>query len=739
MKYRKQMLILAIPAAAVLLAAAVAFCALRQPGADISSGGAASDTPAVYDPYPAPEKTVAVNLPAGVSAPAAARGKYFYVNQNESWNCTFLKGVDIGLTLPDTDLANPNVPYGTYLAWFGQIRAMNANTVRVFTIMNPEFYAALDDYNTAHADAPLYLMHGVWFNEDYMESVGDAFGGDGKIGTSLIRAAKEAADIIHGNSHTTSYGQWDPAVYDRDVSRYVVGWILGLEWRPEFVEATNRNHAGMAQYAGEYLTTENAAPFEIFLAEAGEALLSYETETYGSQRPLAFLNWATTDNITHTNEPFPEEDAVSVDTGRIRAAGRFGAGLFAAVDAYPYYPEFMNHQPDYVNYADPSGKQNPYRAYLMDLVGRSQVPVVVAEFGLPTSRGAAHESVTGYHQGGMEEAVQGEALAAMFRDIARAGCAGGLAFSWQDEWFKQTWNTYKYAAKNAALRPFNVQSAEQRYGILAMEPGGNESICYPDGDRSDWRGDTPALRTAGGELYIKSDAAYLYLLIASDADFETERLAVPLSLTGRGSPGAPAEGLRFSAPADFLLILNGQTGSRLKTDAYYDLFYYTYDFQKGIFGRKGEAPLRGSGIFNPIRQFLSNEIVTPLDGKTIPPKAYEAGLLRYGNANPASESYDSMADFCFGDGFAEVRVPWALLNVASPLEGKRLGDFYENGGVQPEDMGELLLGLWIEGESGAVALEWADPRIPKTNEYHGRLKKSYYILREALPEIMPGY
>ena len=739
--------LIATLAAAAVLVGAVLFLAGSFGGHSFSGGSGASSggtevTPVSAD-YPTPEKTIPAIDAGGLTLTFRTSGRYFYTLRGDEWACTYLKGVNMGLTLPDTDLNDPDIPYDTYMAWFGDIAAMNANTVKIFTVMNPDFYRAFADYNAAHPDEPLYLLQGIWFNESYLEDPGDAWDADGTILAALRRAASETVDILHGNSDYTSYGSIENAVYDRDVSRYVVGYILGLEWQAAFVTETNTVHAGMAQYQGDYLTTQGAAPFEIFLAAAGDALIAYETGNYQTQRPLAFLNWSTTDTLTHSNEPFEEEDAAAVDTETIHPTERYLPGLFAAVDAYPYYPEFLNHQPEYQAFSDYDGEANPYRAYLRDLMGEYTVPVVIAEFGVPTSRGVAHESVMGFDQGGLTEEEQGRAAVAMAQAIAREGYAGGILFSWQDEWFKQTWNTIRCAPEDAERRGLNVESAEQRYGILAYEPGKGRSVSYPDGDFTEWTGLEPVSSANGVSVYAKSDEAYLYLLIrpAGGYSAETTRLAVPLSITGRGSGTSSAYSLTFDRAADFLLILDGKENTRLLTDAYEDRFYYQYSIQRRVFERNTAFEKRNSGLFNPVRAFVSNEIILPLTGETIPPQSYESGLLRYGNGRPDSPAYDSLADFCAGEGGVEVRLPWYLLNVMNGPEKTVLADFYAAGEISFETADAIYLGAALLDGSGTqnVAMSRYDwPEISRIT-YHSRLKKSYAILQAGYAELMEAY
>lgn len=693
----------------------------------------------VYDSSDSPKDSqgeVGLTLPEidcnGVTLEFRAEGDYFYCHDGENWSAIYLNGVNMGLTEATTDLANPDVSYDTYREWLLLIAEMNANTVRVFTVMPPQFYTALYDHNTA-ADEPLYLIQGIWFNENYMYEYDNAFSEDGIILEAFRRAAKETSDIIHGNSDYTDYGEIKNAVYAHDVSLWLAGYILGLEWDPGFVERTNAQSA-LAGYGGEYLkTSDEATAFESFLCAAGDYLAEYETVTYSFQTPIAFLNWATTDTLTHTNEPFEEEDRVSVDTENILPTDKYYCGLFAAVDVYPYYPEFINYQPEYLE-PDSDGNIDPYRAYLRELRGEYSVPVIIAEYGVPSSRGSAHTSVSGFDQGGITEEEQGEAIVSMMESIAGEKYAGSLIFSWQDEWFKQTWNTVRYFPDDADTRTPNVQSAEQSYGLLAMEAG-EETICLIDGDADDWEGIVPIAQSGGNRLSVQWDEAYLYLKVETRLAFGEDTILVPISISGRGSSFSSEYDVTFSGAVDFLLVIKGEKDTRLLTDSYQDVFYYTYAYQNGVFERDSRFEVSGGGLYTPIRQFLSNEIVLPLTGEVINPRFTESGLLTYGISDSESKEYNSLADFYYKDGTLEIRIPWYLLNVMNSTEGVCLDDFYQSGGVETIHIQSIDIGIGIPGDDN-INLSDTGYSTKEYSSFHTRLKKSYYIVKTAMENLI---
>jgi len=665
---------------------------------------------------------------------ASADNGYFYKrNESGKGELVYIKGVNMGLTEPLTDLNNCNTDYATYMEWLTQIAEMNANTVRVFSIMNPNFYNAFYDYNEAHKDAPLYLIQGIWF-DDTLLALTDAWESDEIIITQFRNNITETIDIIHGNSRDTEYGEFSPAIYEHDISKYVVGYILGLEYDANFVNETNASHPDKAVFNGKYLQTQKgASPFEVFLATIGEDLIKYETDNYKFQIPIAFLNWQPLDTITHENEPYKDEcDEISVNTENIKSNSSFAPCLFAAMDVYPYYPEFMNYEPEYLGYVDEDGNHNTYRPYLKDLLDEYSVPLLVAEYGLSTSRGICHENVYGVDQGGLTETLQGEFDAMMSRDIALSGCAGGLLFSWQDEWFKQTWNTVKYYPEQAKNRTPNLSSAEQSYGVVGFEV----SNYYPDGDFSEWE----SVDYIQSGLKVAYDAAYMHLMIElpEDFSFENDTLYIPIGITGNGSETLSniddgyAASLNFSEAVDFVLKLSGESDTHIYAEGGRDVFHYTYGVLKQVFGETEAEPRKtGEGQFYSINTFTSNEKTIPSTGVTIPPQYYESGELQYGNANPDSKDYNSLADFYYKDGKVEIRIAWYLLTVANAKEQKVIGEL-SGEEITFESFSRIAIGM---GTSGEINLYDAGFKGLHKTELTARLKKSYYIMQEVFDEI----
>lgn len=681
--------------------------------------------------YPTPQKSVDMidTKNVNVSYIASSNG-YFYQNKNgKSADLLYIKGVNMGLTEAQTSLDNSNISYDTFMNWFEEIKDMNANTVRVFSIMNPNFYKALYDFNKKNSSSPLYLIQGIWFSEDLMYQLTDALESDEIIISAFKKACKETVDIIHGNSSDTVYGEFSPAIYDKDVSKYTVGYILGLEYPADFVIETNASHPDKANYNGKYLETKSGStPFEAFLANVGDYLVDCETSAYNSQTPVAFLNWQVLDTITHTNEPYKEEnDAVSANTENITAKSNYYPGLFAAVDVYPYYPEFMNYEEKYTSYTDEKGEKDNYRAYLNDLKTQYSVPLLIAEYGLSTSRGKAHLGLNGYDQGGLNEDEQAKLVSKMTNDIALEGCAGGLVFEWADEWFKSTWNINMYYPDDPTKRTQNLSSAEQSYGILWYDT----STSYPDGDLSEWKN----AYKVNDNLKVMYDANYMHLLLTLPDGFDTSKdtFFVPISTNGTGSKFSKKYNLKFSDNADFLLVFNGKDNTRILCDKAQDVFHYKFGVIRKVFGTsQSKAYKQNTGEYDKINTFVSNEIIVPSTNERIEPRYYEGGLLKFGNANPDSSDYDSSADFYYNGNTVEIRIAWYLLNVMNPTTKACINTPFKGDEITYSNFGAIKIG---SGTEGKIKLNDAKFTGVKNVKLTQRLKKVYYSLQDLYPQI----
>ena len=670
----------------------------------------------------------------GISCRFKAEGDYFYIYESGDWKQMFMRGVNIGATEPGLFPGDLTISYDTYYRWFGYISEMNCNCIRIYTLMPPQFYQALGDFNKK-AKNKLYLYQGIWVNEEDIERLSDTYAENEKILNDFMTDAVNLVNVIHGKAKIAETAGEAYGTYNTDVSPWLVGWIIGIEWDPNFVINTNNQHPDKKDYDGEYLYTQTASPFEAFLCRVGDALIKHEAKTYKFQVPLAFSNWITTDPLTHPNEPHFDEDKTTVNTENVKCRN-FGPGMFASYHIYPYYPDSLNYQEDYLEYTDDSGKVNTYEAYLEDLKLAHTVPIIVAEFGIPTSRGMGHESVMGYNQGMVDETAQGAMLIDMLGSIENAKYAGGIVFTWQDEWFKRTWNNVMFDI--ADRRPYwsNIQTTEQCFGLLAFDPGKESMAAYVDGDVSEWKNTQPTVTTGQGKLYIKSDERYLYIMLdAGNYDFEKDTLLIPINtIADQGSLKAAQYNAEFDTAADFLIYINGKDNSHIYVDRYYDAFNYYFLESKKLSDIKAEenAGVKNSGMFDIMRLCYGYNLTVKGTNQVVPDKAYETGKLRYGNGNPEADDYKSLSDFYFKNGKLEIRIPWQLLNVMDPSGKQQISDFRKTQVISPQAYQSFDFGFAYRTgtESLKITLGGSyEYNGWNTPTWHERLKPAYYELQ----------
>lgn len=690
-----------------------------------------------FQPNKKPETFVKIN------------GNEIQLDSGNGYETFEIRGVNMGPGEPGEWSTDFDIDKETYKRWFRYIKEMGANTVRIYTVQQDVFYNAFYEYNKGNPD-PLYLIHGVWVNDYVQNSRRDAYSRD--FYDAFLDSCKTMLDVIHGNKKI-SLGRMASAGsgrYLKDISPWVIGYILGVEWDEltvAFTDDTYRGKADYDSYKGKYMyTSPEASPFETMLCRVGDKVVEYESKRYKVQKPVAFSNWPTTDPFE-----YPENvknffmKCAYVDVEHIKTTDRFISGQFASYHVYPYYPDYLAHIDDWSTlgitdrseYAIENGKTNTYRAYLSMLTKHHSMPVVISEFGVSTGRGMAHRDTnTGRNQGNMSEQDQGQALVDCYEDIKASGCAGSCVFSWQDEWFKRTWNTMHAVDHTRTPYWSDYQTNEQYFGLLSFDPGKERSVCYVDGDVSEWNEKNLISQNGDISLSMKYDEKFIYFLIYKPGlDLKKDTLYIPLDITPKsGSYYCKEQGLLMNRAADFLIELNGTENSRVLVQERYEVLRSTYAVEVYGFDTYNSeyVPDIDSPVFVPINMILQTTTDFDENPQKITAEVFETGILKYGNANPESSDFDSLADYIANGDYIELKLPWQLLNFADPSRMYIHDDYYGgNYGIEYIKINELYAGVASRDQNERLSLSPASLKgWGNKVTYHERLKSSYYILQQ---------
>jgi hypothetical protein len=695
----------------------------------------------------------------GVSMPARVQGDRLAAYTGEGFEPRFWNGANLGATLPGHDPGELAPTEADYLRWLEGMSDMNVDVVRIYTILNPEFYSALSRFNEERQNAgeePIRIIQGIWSPEE--ELIGendegrDAFSNG--IPETFDAEIRDAVKVIHGDARLPARPGHASGAYRSDVSSYVIGWMVGTEWFPYAVQKTNDRNEDVEPFQGKYFAAgEDASPFESWLTRRLETLAQAEME-YGWQRPVSFTNWLTTDPLEHPSEPLEQEDLVSVDATHLGATDEWGAGYFASYHVYPYYPDFLRYEDEYQDYRAEDGEIDPYAGYLNDLREYHEgMPIVVGEYGMPSSRGMAHRGPLGRHQGYHTEEEQGRLVSGMHERIREEGYDGAFLFAFHDEWFKFTWNTIDLDIPAERRKMWlNRLTNEQNFGIISHDPGKEGRGIFLDGSAEDWEQrtgprswlrDDPKVSTTSYpdfDLSVTHDEGYLYLMARKRDggwDLTEDTLDVGFGTLENGAETADkAPGLKFPFGGAQTLLELGAGGGQMYINSAFD--YHTWYYGNQLENTPGapepppDATDPDAGTFLPWRLALSRGIFLPDTGETIPFEEFEVGDMARGVSDPESPAYDSLSDYEARGDVLEVRIPWTMLGFTDPSQLKVWDNLYEAGEVSTKRTEEVRIYPSLNGGASEEVIPtqydwspWDDPT------YHERKKKSYPIVKET--------
>lgn len=701
-------------------------------------------------------------VPDTVEVGVRTHGDRFETLSAGRWKPLYVKGINLGAALPGrfpSDFPDSTV----YADWIEQIAGMGANAIRLYTIHPPTFYRALARFNAAHPDSPVWIIHGVWTD------LPPGYDFDDPLWSAEFTAEMHrVVDVLHGRADIPERPGHAAGFYTADVSRWTLAYIIGREWEPYALQAYDAAHPGEQEWQGRYLTVSGGTAADVWLTRMCERLVAYETETYRAQRPVAYTSWPTLDPLYHVTESSiaedmamrglyanaqdaeqHDEDVVAVDPTLVRPTGAFRAGFFAAYHAYPYYPDFIV-------------LEGGYAAYLRRLKGHHrEMPVLIAEYGVPASLGIAHLAPEGWDHGGHTEAEMAAVNAELTRLIAASGMAGGVLFAWIDEWFKRNWLVAALETPHDRSRLWlSRMNPEQQYGVLAMEPAPRLAGETLTERLRSWSAVPPLY---GGRLRALADEAYLWMLVDPGVDGRPDSILIGLDVLDPAAGAFRWPGrhpLTLPVGVEFVLAVSAGEARvladrsanpfRVRRQSPFRLPLHTVRFAHeppgffaGAYDQVYRFPLGGerntSGRFDSLR-VVTNRTRVGRDTLEHAAAGYEWGFL------PAGGPPDGFWESDPVTGAVEIRVPWTLINVADP-SGRQVLASPPGGGAGfralPTDAIRMLLatrsadGGWTQWPRTAdpatverFAWEpWEEPR------WRARRRPLYDAMRDVFGEL----
>ena len=583
--------------------------------------------------------------------------------EQDEWNTLLLKGVNIGVAVPGKFPAQFSLTFKEYLDWLIKIGEMNANTIRLYTILPPEFYKAFAYYNLHYQNKPIYLLQGVWATDPEDKNYYNP--------AYVRRFQKEiidVLDVLNGNAVLKANPGKANGIYATNVSKFVAGLLLGREWEPKSVYQTVKKN-NINHYNGTFISIADANSMEVWLAEMMDFTVRYSTQNYQNQFPVSFVNWLPLDNIYHSTE-YIENDKVreydndlkSIDFRKFNSSDLFKAGIYAAYHVYPYYPDFINIDPKYANSRNKKGEKDNFYGYLKDLKKHNEgIPLVIAEYGLPTSRGISHFAYTGFHQGGHSEYEQAKKSLTLTKDIFDTHCAGAIYFEWADEWFKHNWlvQDFEIPFKNRVLW-HNMENPEQNFGIIALE----DKRHTIDGNLNDWN-------LSNGDIMADADATYFYIAgNFSDFDFAKNNLYIAIDTYDKekGDHKLPFSNQNFENGFEFLCVFKSLQNAGILVDNKYSVYTDIYNDSIPVYASKPND----DGIFVN-QNMLVNRGRKTLCGVKNDSLVNNRSPLVFGNSHDAKTSNCDW-NYSEKNHNFELRLDWHLLNVSDPSHRYVLDD-----------------------------------------------------------------
>ncbi|MCI0356070.1 MAG: tetratricopeptide repeat protein [Acidobacteria bacterium] len=657
---------------------------------------------------PVPGDLAELKRPAQLQFLHKAAEGALWMKRGSSWDKFYVLGANLGPAAPGYFPGQPPVQGSYYTRWLRFAEQANANVIRAYTLLPPAFYRAYRHHVQDGGKIRLYQQ--IWVGDPPGKDLYDT-----NFAEETRREIRFVVDAMHGRGDVPPKYARGSGIYENNIAVHVAALMLGRELEASVVLRTDLLNPGKNKFEGKYITVSGGTPTEVWFAEMLDYLVGYETDTYNWQHPVAIVNWPPLDPLRHPTEASiaeevrirvrrgealaaPKEieddnDTASLDESKFHATTAYPAGLFASYHVYPYYPDFLILDPQYLNARDSQGP-NPMFGYLKRLKEKIPHPLVISEYGVPSSIGISHFHPYGWHHGGHNEQQQGELLSRFTRSIRESGCAGSVVFSLIDEWYKHNWLAVDFEQPLERTPMWlNELDPEKRYGLVGFRTSRWKLFS---GDAAAWSTERRIYQSSGTSpegmptvesMQVSEDEAFLYLRLNLNCldcrgpgrrpdgkpDFDQAAFAVAINTAPAlaGVQQMPFGNLTLTGGANFLLYLRDPGYARLLVADNYNPYRI---MGTGVGAETELGYRRGLSITRDARGSFDEFIVETnrqrygRDGTVYRGQRYSRSVLRYGSGNPSAPDFDSLAEWHadLSQRAIIVRIPWGKLLVTDP-------------------------------------------------------------------------
>ncbi|MFB1052172.1 hypothetical protein [Paraliobacillus sp. JSM ZJ581] len=645
-----------------------------------------------------------------ISTPFYIKKDTIYQHKDKTDIPLKIRGVELDSAYGPKRRTDFTIDEQTWLRWFNMIQQMGANTIRVSTILDDQFYKAFYQYNN-NREEPLYLLQGMQVVTDEVKTNKNKE--NLLFYKTLMEDGKDLVDIIHGRKVLLENEHKGSGVYRYDVSPWVVGFLIGDEWDQDLIAYIDKTLDSSSIFNGEYVTTSSKATnFEAMMAGIIEQMIGYESRKYHIQRPISV-------NSSSIMDPFQYKEQYATQLGKfntftidhIKPTAKMKAGIFAS---YAYeeleYPILQMIE---------SRERTPYANVVnyLDLLNQAHLsPVVISSFG--------HPSVSYLNN----ESKQESELINRLKMFDEANLNGAIIRSWQDVWDRRTQET-SYAVDLQQIHEWHDPiTATQHFGLIGFKPYRSEELMRIDGDNNDWQDVEPAFHNQTKKIVMTRDHTYLYLWLEDTNITANETFYLALdSHPQLGSKSPDLLDTTFDRKIDFVIqVIPKQGATFFVQDRYQSA---RQNFLERVTGTNPfvSYPKVDSNTFEKLKFLKHNkEILAEEESMS---RHYNYSFEKMSNLTSLYENDEQKTDIAIENGRIEMRIPYQLLNIYDPLKFTIHDDYYQNYGVDPLKIEQFYLSILSKSDKRAKSVKvpvQTLKRLKKVKEY---VKPSYHAVK----------